>query len=88
MSEKKLVGINDLIKEIGKRRGLKNIRYCVWVRPFMPTTEDRGFQGTALVNVTRKEFIKAATNLLINLEARGARIELSIPTENYEEFII
>ena len=33
MSENKLVGIDDLIKEVGKRRGLKCVRYCVWVRP-------------------------------------------------------
>jgi len=85
---KSLVTIAELEKEVMARRPIKRIRYCVWVRPFLPTRDALGFEGCGLVNVTRSEFIRVARDLLRNLEKRGARIELTIPEEDFDAFII
>ena len=78
----------ELEKAVRKHRGLRHTGYCVWVRPFLPTGDGRGFEGCSLVAVTRKVFLKTARDLLRNLEARGARIELTIPVEDYEAFTL
>jgi hypothetical protein len=88
MTTTKQVTIAELRKEVSARRGLKHIRYGVFIRPFLPTTEGHGFSGCALVTVSKKDFLRAAERLLENLEARGAKIELDIPTADFECFSI
>ena len=80
----------EALREINKRRGLKRAGgYQVFTRPFLPVGDDgRGYEGCALVSVTKKEFIRAIESSLRNLEERGARITLMVPTEEYEAYII
>ena len=88
MTTTKQVTIAELRKEVSARRGLTRTRYGVFIRPFLPTSESQGFPGCALVTVSKKEFLRTAEHLLENLEARGAKIELGIPTADFESFTI
>jgi hypothetical protein len=87
MSTKIICTRAQAIKEIHKQRKLKH-GYAVFIRPFLPTSDGRGFEGCSLVHVTRKEFVKTVNDLLNRLEERGAKLELIVPTEDYESFIV
>lgn len=78
----------EAIKELNKRRGLKHIKYGVYVRPFLPTSDNRGFPGLCIASVTKSVFIKALKDCLCNFEERGGKIELTVPTEDFESFLI
>jgi hypothetical protein len=88
MSVKFICTRAEAIKEICKRRKIKKVGYAVFIRPFLPTQDNRGFEGCTMIYVTRKDFIKAVNGLLNVLEERGAKLELTAPTEDFESFII
>ena len=90
MSKQVDVGYEELVKMVNnyKMARLKSIRYGFFVRPFMPTEGDRGFEGCALVMCTKKEFLQVAKTLLINLEKRGAKLRVNVPTEDFEAWVV
>ena len=67
-----------------KAQALKTIRnapkgssFMVSLSAFLPTTEDRGFEGSACMMVSRKAMLKAIDELLRDgLVDRGAKIEM------------
>lgn len=76
------------IKEVNKLRKLKHVRFRIFVRPFLPTENNMGFEGCSLVKVSKKQFLEIINDLLNVLEQRGAKIKLTIPEEDFESFII
>lgn len=76
--------IKPLIRKHSK--GLKHVHYSIFVRPFLLTQDNRGFEGCALVTVSKKQFIATALHLLEGLEARGAKITISVPSADFESF--
>lgn len=80
--------LKELKKAVNKKSTLKHIGYRLFVHPFMPTDEKMGFQGCAIARVSRKEFLRVATDLLENLEKRGAKLNVTIPGRDYESWII
>jgi len=55
MSEKIICTKEHLKKEINRNRGLKHISYRVWVKTFLPTSEEQGFPGLTSVKVSKKD---------------------------------
>lgn len=88
MSKEIVCPRDEAVREINKRRGLKHVRYCVFIRPFLPIGDGRGFEGCSLVSVTKKEFVRTVEDLLRDLGERGAKITLTVPTEDFEAFIV
>lgn len=89
MSIKKICTKEEAMKEVNRRLGFKRTGYRVFVRPFLPTQDSKGFDGCALVSVTKKEFLKLIDDLIGGtLGGRGAKIEMTIPTADYESFIV
>lgn len=78
----------EAIIEINKRRGLKHVGYGAFVRPFLPTSEDRGFEGCGIIKTTKNGFLELLDSLLDQLDKRGAKVELTVPTEDYESFYV
>ena len=78
----------EAIKEINKQRGLEQIGFRVFVKPFLPVSDEQGFSGLTSVAVSKKVFINAISACLINFEDRGARIELTVPEQDYGSFYI
>jgi DUF438 domain-containing protein len=84
----KICTTEEAIKEVNKKRGLKHIGYRVYVRPFLPTDEQKGFPGMTTVKVKKADFIKAIKDCLEHFEGRGARIELRVPDCDFGSFYI
>ena len=80
--------IQEAIKEINKKRSLKHISFRVRTRPHLPTGDNKYFPGLSSVKVSKKVFIDTIKDCLEHFEPRGAKIELSIPTQDYESFYI
>ena len=64
----------ELEKTARNHSGLRHTMYCV-----RSSLDGSGVAECGLVAVTRKVFLKTARDLLRSLEARGTRIELTIP---------
>lgn len=63
-----------LIRSIKGRK-----RFSIMARSFMPTTEDRGFEGSACVSVSANAFTKVLRDMLSEpLAAKGARLRLHV----------
>lgn len=88
MSKKILCTIEEATKEVNKRRNLKHVKYGIFSRPHLPTTDNKYFPGLCLVIVSKKAFLKAISDSLRHFQERGAKIELTIPEDNYESFCI
>lgn len=61
-------------------RDLKGkVRYSLMVTAFLPTTEDKGFEGMTFIRVTRRQFLEAMKNTCSKtLEERGAKVRLHL----------
>lgn len=98
MSKQVDVGYEELAKMVNnyKMTRLKSIRYGFFVQPFMPTGPatvsdepgEMGFEGCAMVMCTKKEFLRVAKTLLINLEKRGAKLRVNVPTGDFEAWVV
>jgi len=88
MSKQMIVNTAEALKLINRRTGLKHIGYAVFIRPLLPTDGNQGFPGAALVNVKKADFIAALKHTLEHFEKRGGKIELTVPTEDFESFVI
>ena len=88
MSTQVTVTAAEAIKLINKRTGLKNVGYTVLIRPYLPTSENMAFPGCALVSITKAEFIRTVKSALEHFEDRGAKIEMRVPTQDFESFCI
>jgi len=84
---RRILTLEEALEEVKRRKKFKH-GYGVFVRPFLPTNGNMGFEGCALVKVDKKTFMKTLVDLLENLGERGAKIEMSIPEKEYESFII
>ena len=80
--------VEEAIVQINKRRTTKKNGYRVFVRPYLPTSESKGFEGCTCAKVTKTEFIKVIRDSLADFADRGAKISLSIPTKDYESFFV
>lgn len=78
--------IESTIRKYSK--GLKRVRFCVFVRAWLPTSEDKGFTGCALAHVSKKEFIRVCKDSLGTLELRGAKLAINVPEEDHGSFSI
>lgn len=89
MSKQVAVTVEEALKLVNKRTGLKNVGYRVFIRPLLPITdENKVFPGMALVRVSKAEFIRAIKDALELFQERGARIEMKVPEDDFESFII
>jgi len=88
MSNQVIVTAEEAIKLINKRTGLKHIGYMVGVRPHLPIGDNKYFPGLALVRVSKAQFIRAIKDSLEYFEKRGAKIEMRVPTEDFDSFSI
>lgn len=72
-----IVTLTEARKMIAAIKGKKT--FALIVRSFMPTTEDRGFEGSACLIVTQAAFLKALESMLAKpFEEKGARLRLQI----------
>lgn len=80
-----IVTLAEARKLIAGIKGKKT--FSLMARSFMPTTQDRGFEGSACVIVTQAAFLKALESMLAKPFAdKGARLRLQIsPPES--EFV-
>jgi hypothetical protein len=69
-------------------RGLKRVHFCIFARPFLPTSEGRGFEGCTLVKVSKKEFFRVATEAILHFEERGAKLRINVPETDFGSFSI
>lgn len=54
-------------------------RFQVHVNCFLPTSDDRGFEGSTCISISRQEFIKVLGDVGRTLvDKRGARIVLNV----------
>jgi hypothetical protein len=80
--------IQEAIKEVNKKRNLKHIGFRVRTTPHLPTGDDKYFPGMSSVKVSKVVFIDTIKDCLEHFEPRGAKIELTIPTVDFESFYI
>lgn len=69
-------------------KGKKHIRFNVFVRPWLPTTDDLGFIGCVIVPVSKKTFIKCCHDSLIFFTIRGASLSMKVPEKDFGSFSI
>lgn len=62
------------------------VRYQVFVHPFLPTEGDRGFEGCACLNISRKEMIRVVGSACSKtLADRGAKVKLKTSVSEYSD---
>lgn len=89
MSYKILVNTDEATKLVNKKLPQKRISYRVSTSPFLPIGDGKtGFQGCGSVKVSKKVFIKTIKDILSYFEKSGAKIELTVPTEDFGSFYI
>lgn len=80
-----IVTLAEARKIVAGIRGKKT--FSLMARGFMPTTEDRGFEGSASIIVTKAQFLKALESMLAEpFEAKGARLRLFVDQPRFEDF--
>lgn len=78
-----IVTLTEARKLIAGIKGKKS--FGLMARSFMPTTEDRGFEGSACVKVTQAAFLKALESMLADpFERKGARLRLWVSPPTFE----
>lgn len=62
-------------------------RFSLIATSFMPTNEDRGFEGTAGITVTHKQFLTAIEHMLSESYAnRGAKLRIHISPPRFDGY--
>jgi hypothetical protein len=78
-----IVNLTEARKLIAGIKGKKT--FAVMARAFMPTTEDRGFEGSACVTVPRAVFLDALSSMLAApYAAKGARLRIWVSPPTIE----
>jgi len=71
------VTLTEARKVIAKIKGRKT--FALMARAFMPTSEDRGYDGSACIVVSKAAFLKALSDMLRPAYAeKGAKLRLYV----------
>lgn len=52
------------------------VRFQVKVSAFLPTSDERGFEGLTFITISKSEARRVVRSMLQHLEERGARVRL------------